>query len=327
MPTDQPFDLRAKFRAVSRRLRASYDAEGVGGSTRPRRAMRPRASWGQFLARHLPPAYGVSRAKSSLPTAASAARSTSVNLRRVPHRPCSRTRTCRPFPRQCVYAAIEPSTISRRMNSRRGCGTSRRWKRWPLGDRRAAHAIASYHGPKQNPPIFGAIFALESTDVQGRLSPSSPSSTARCPSRPGCDAVCGPLTRRCLPFLVLREPAGRELWMPAVLDPDTRLGHYDSKEDTLFLFLSLPPLPAHAKDLFPPDLMSYVSRRPRPEPVIYRPAQPAQGTGKAPSLVRVSPSAHPDGDQAVEAVDRLRRRQAMPRRRRMRNSGSLNVQL
>ena len=31
MPDGQPFGLRAKFRAVSRALRASYDAEGVGG--------------------------------------------------------------------------------------------------------------------------------------------------------------------------------------------------------------------------------------------------------------------------------------------------------
>jgi hypothetical protein len=66
------------------------------------------------------------------------------------------------------------------------------------------------------------------------------------------------------------NPLGEALWRPAVLDPDTRLGHYDSKEDTLFLFYLFLLYQLNSKDLFPPELMLYVRNCRLPDPEIYR---------------------------------------------------------
>jgi len=276
MPTDQPFNLRAKFRAVSRALRASYDAEGVGGGHGAEKGLRRDSVLGQFLARYLPPAYGVSRGE-VVDAGGAISKQVDVVVYDAFHSPVLQdSEVSRIFPAECVYAAIE---VKPRLNAGSlteavlNIASVKTLYRSAIVEQHHGHRI--YDGPKENPPIFGAIFALEASDVAGHIVPALAQLHREMPPETWVDCVCVLDQALIYHFCYLVNEAGGSLWEPAVLDEDTRLGRYDSGEDTLFLFYLFLLYQLNAKDLFPPDLMRYVREGPRFEPVIYRPAPPA----------------------------------------------------
>lgn len=275
MPTDQPFDLRAKLRAVSRALRASYEAESVGGSHTTEKGMRRESVLGQFLARHLPPCYGVSRGE-VVAAHGAISRQVDVVVYDAFHAPLLQdSEVSRVFPAECVYAAIEVKPALNRESlaeAVRNVASVKRLDRSAIVEQHGGHRI--YHGPKQNPPIFGAVFALESSDVAGRIVPLLAQHHREMPPETWVDCVCVLDQALVYHFCYMVNPLGESLWLPAVLDEDTRLGHYDSKEDTLFLFYLFLLYQLNAKDLFPPDLMSYARGSRLPDPQIYRGTPP-----------------------------------------------------
>jgi len=172
MPTDQPFDLQAKFRAVSRALRASYDAEGVGGGHGGEKGLRRDSVLGQFLARHLPPSYGVSRGGVVAANGATS-RQVDVVIYDAFHSPLLQdSDVSRVFPAECVYAAVELKPVLNRSTLAEAVSniaSVKRLDRSAIVEQHGGHRI--YHGPKENPPIFGAVFAVEAADVPGRIVP------------------------------------------------------------------------------------------------------------------------------------------------------------
>ena len=114
MPADQPFDLQAKFRAVSRALRASYDAEGVRGGHGGEKGLQRDSVLGQFLARHLPPSYGVSRGEVVAANGA-ISRQVDVVIYDALRSPLLQdSDVSRVFPAECVYTAIELKPVLNR---------------------------------------------------------------------------------------------------------------------------------------------------------------------------------------------------------------------
>jgi len=275
MPTDQPFDLQAKLRAVSRALRASYEADSVGGGHHGEKGLRRDSVLSQFLARHLPPCYGVSRGE-VVAAGGAISRQVDVVVYDAFHAPLLQdSPVSRVFPAECVYAAIEVKDNLDHVALAKAVANVASVKtldRSAIVEQHGGHRIL--HGPKQNPPIFGAIFALGASDVAKSIVPLLAQHHREMPPETWVDCVC--ILDRALiyHFAYLVNPLGEALWLPGVLDPDTRLGHYESKEDTLFLFYLFLLHQLNAKDLFPPDLMRYARGGPLPEPILYRGAPP-----------------------------------------------------
>ncbi|MBM4040387.1 MAG: hypothetical protein FJ290_17915 [Planctomycetes bacterium] len=277
MPPDQPFDLQTKLRALSRALRASYEADSVGGSHAAERGLRRECVLGQFLARHLPPCYGVARGEVVAANGA-ISRQVDVVVYDALHAPLLQdSPASRVFPAECVYAAIE---VKAKLNpaelaaAAANIASVKTLERSAIVEQHGGHRI--YHGPKQNPPIFGAIFALDTpSDVAKTIVPLLAHHHRSMPIGSWVDAVC--ILDRALiyHFAYFTNPLGEALWVPSVIDPDTRLGHYESGDDTLFLFYLYLLYQLNAKDLFPPDLLRYAQTVRVPDPTIYRGSPPA----------------------------------------------------
>ncbi|HUT37009.1 MAG TPA: DUF6602 domain-containing protein [Planctomycetota bacterium] len=275
MPPDQPFDLQAKFRAVSRALRASYEADSVGGSHHGEKGLRRDSVLGQFLARHLPPCYGVARGEVVAADGA-ISRQVDVVVYDALHAPLLQgSEASRVFPAESVYAAIEvkdhldQAALARAVAN---IASVKRLDRSAIVEQHGGHRIV--HGPKQNPPIFGAVFALDASDVAKTIVPLLAQHQRDMPIGSWVDCVC--ILDRALiyHFGYFVNRVGEAMWVPSLLDPDTRLGHYESQEDTLFLFYLYLLYQLNAKDLFPPDLIRYARGTPVPDPIIYRGAPP-----------------------------------------------------
>ena len=277
MPADQPFDLQAKFRAVSRALRASYEADSVGGSHGGKKGLRRESVLAAFLARHLPPCYGVSRGEV---VAADGAGSRQVDLVvfDAHHAPLLQgSEASRVFPAECVYAAIEAKDDLNQISLAKAVenvASVKRLARSAIVEQHGGHGI--YHGPKENPPVFGAIFALRSSDVAKSIVPFLADLHVALPEEEWVDCVCVLDRALIYHFAYMVNPLGEGRWLPSVLDPDTRLGHYESGEDTLFLFYLFLLYQLNAKELFPPDLMRYARIAPMLQPIIHRSPPPGQ---------------------------------------------------
>jgi len=262
-------DLAAKFRALSRMLRASYEATSVGGRHPGEKGLRRDSALGDFLRAHLPPRYGVSRGE-ILDSTGRTSRQIDVVLYDALHAPLLQsTDASRVFPSECVYAAIELKT---NLNAKsldeafRNIATAKALDRSAIVEQHGGHRI--YDGPKQNPPLFGAIFALDSTVKPGHLAKRLLALHSGLPPALWVDAVC--ILDRSLfyHFALTTDARGVEYWTPTVLSKDSRLGYYISKADTLYLFFLYLLYQINAKDLFPPELMRYARMPDIPGPLI-----------------------------------------------------------
>jgi len=272
MPTQSPLDLSAKFRALSRALRATYEAASVGGRHGIEKGLRHESALCDFLRAHLPPRYGVSRGE-ILDSTGRTSRQIDVVIYDALHAPLLQdTDASRVFPSECVYAAIELKT---KLDARAledaflNISTAKALDRSAIVDQHGGHRI--HHGPKRNPPLFGAIFALDSAFKPGLLAQRLLAFHSGLPAALWVDAVCV-LDRTLLYHFALRTDArGVEYWSPTVLTDDARLGYYISKADTLYLFFLYLLFQMNAKDLFPPELMRYARMPDIPGPLIVSP--------------------------------------------------------
>jgi len=107
--------------------------------------------------------------------------------------------------------------------------------------------------------MFGAIFAIAAGRMGDTIVPALIEHHEVLPRERWVDCVC--VLDDTLVYHFCMDPKGRGLidWVPAVLCEDSHLGYYESGEDTLLLFCLFLLYQLNAKELFPPDLIRYVS--------------------------------------------------------------------
>lgn len=275
MSPNQAFDLRAKFRAASRALRASYEADSLGAGHSGEKGLRRESVLAQFLTRHLPPCYGVARGEV---VAANGAASKQVDLvvYDALHAPLLQTaEASRVFPAESVYAAIELKDYLNCEALAKGVAniaSVKRLDRSAVVEQHGGHRMSP--AQRRNPPIFGAVFALDGSDAAQTLMPALAECHRNLPAEMWLDCVCVLDQALLYHFAYLVNAQGQSMWMPSVMDADTRLGHLSLGEDTLFFFYLFLLYQLNVQNLFPPDLMRYARGGPLPQPTMYRGAPP-----------------------------------------------------
>ena len=270
------FDLRAKFRAVSAALRANYEALGVGGDHRYEKGIRKEDLLCEFLARHLPAKYGVARGE-IVAASGGMSRQIDVVIYDAFHAPLLQdSPVSRVFPAESVYAVIELKPLLHLTGLREAIETISSAKALPrsaIVEQHGGHRIL--HGPRENPPYFAAVFALQSSTLATHIVPQLAELHRHLPLEQHIDCVCS--LDRGLVYHFLPHPDLRRLnqWVPTVLREGARLGYYDSADPALLLFYLFLLYQLNAKELFPPDLLQYVRGVDAPRPTIYRPESPA----------------------------------------------------
>ena len=269
MPQDKPIDLTAKFRALSRSLRASYEAASIGGRHGTDKGLRHEAALADFLRQHLPPKYGVSRGE-IVDSRGGLSRQIDLVLYDALHSPLLQdAESSRLFPAECVYATIELKTKLDRngiFEGVRNVASAKRLDRSAIVEQHGGHRL--YGADRRNPPLFGAIFALDSTEPPGIIAKEVLSHHTSLPPEQWTDCVC--VLDRALLYQFVRVPdaAGVEQWMPSVMSDKSRLGYFLSGEHTLFLFYLFLLYQLNSRDLFPPELMRYAVYPDIPAPIV-----------------------------------------------------------
>ena len=272
MPADAPFNLPAKFQAMSRALRASFDAHAVGGYHSYEKGLRSENVLCDFLAGYLPPRYGVSRGEV---VAATGQRSRQIDLviYDALHAPLLQdTETSRIFFAESVYAAIELKPRLSRSTLAEAVRTIASVKALYRGATLEAHGgHRTRGGPQPNPPIFGAIFALKASSVPDRIVPDLADHHRKLVHERWIDCIC--VLDQALVYHFARQPAppGMEDWTPTFLSKGAKLGYYPTKEDTLFVFCLFLLHQLTSKVLAPPDVLRYARGMLLSDPRIYNP--------------------------------------------------------
>jgi hypothetical protein len=261
--------LRAKFRAEQRALRAKFDAQIAGGKHTYEKGLRHEQVLIDFLREHLPPRYGVSRGE-IVDSKGHVARQADVVVYDAHHAPLLQgSEGSKVFASESVYAVIEVKPKLSRTSLADAVGAVATAKAL---DRSAI--VATHHGhrliggPRENPPVFGAIFSLKGTSPD-YIVPALADLHGAMPWQQWADAVCILDEALIYHFAKRKGKDGQEGWSPTVLTSDSRLGYYDSKEDTLFYFYLFLLYQLSAKELFPPDFVRYAAGHPGPPLRIY----------------------------------------------------------
>ena len=253
-------ELRDQFRAESRALEALFEARRPGGKHNHEKGMRREEVLLEFLRRHLPPRYGLARGE-IMDSEGGLSRQCDVVVYDALHSPMvQRSEASRLFPAECVYAVIEVKPALYRGDLSRGAENIRAAKaldRSAIVAHHGGHRLC--HGPRANPPIFGAIFSLKSGPAKELIVPTLDKLHATLPRAQWVDCVC--VAGDTLVYHFDIEPGGRWPldWAPAVLSEDSCIGYYQSGADTLLLFTLFLLWQLNARELFPPDLLRYVS--------------------------------------------------------------------
>ncbi|MBM4037070.1 MAG: hypothetical protein FJ290_01035 [Planctomycetes bacterium] len=250
-------ELRAKFRAEQRALRAKFDACLAGGKHTYEKGLRHEQVLIEFLREHLPPRYGVSRGEVA-DSKGHVARQADVVVYDAHHAPLlQRSEGSQVFAAESVFAVIEVKPKLSRPTLADAVGAVATAKAL---DRSAI--VASHHGhrliggPSVNPPMFGAIFALDGPGLDATV-PALADLHGTMRWQHWTDAVCVLDKGLVYHFARQADAEGKEVWHPTVLTSDSRLGYYESGEDTLLYFYLFLLYQLSAKELFPPDLVRY----------------------------------------------------------------------
>jgi hypothetical protein len=258
MASKAPYDLQAKFRALSKSLRASYEALDAGGKHGGEKGLRRETVLCEFLAKHLPPAYGVARGE-VVSAEGWTSKQVDVVIYDAFHSPLlEESEGSKVFPAECVYAAIELKArldATSLLEALATVGSAKGLARNALVEQHHGHRL--YSEPRENPPIFGVLFAMESSATPQHLVTELVKQHRKLVPQGWLDCVC--IMDKALIYQFARHPKvfGADQWTPTMLDEKAYLGYYDSKEDTLFLFYLFLLYQLNARDLFPPDLLAY----------------------------------------------------------------------
>ena len=268
-PASRPFDLPAKFRAVSRELRARYEACRVGGMHGGEKGLRIEGALRSLLAAHLPPRYGLSRGE-VVSFAGEVSRQIDIVVYDAHHAPLlQETEESGIFAAESVYATIEVKRILHTPQIEAivtNTASVKTLDRSGIVAEHGGHRIL--HGPRANPPIFGAVFAFDGASVKDILIPELHRQQAPLPRECWVDCIC--ILDKALIYNFVPGAEQGE-FSPGFIGPNSVLGYYESGEDTLLLFYLFLMAQLNARDLFPPDLHRYAAAL-KPPLHLYRPA-------------------------------------------------------
>jgi len=251
--------LQAKFRAESQALTARMDAGRAGGKHTYEKGMRREQAAIEFLREFLPPRYGVARGE-IVDSKGGVSRQCDIVVYDALHAPVlQRAEASQLFPAECVYAVIEVKPSLDRGSLPKAVANiaaAKALDRSAIVAQHGGHRL--YHGPKANPPIFGAVLSLHSPSVHDSMVPCLREHQQELPREQWVDAVC--VLDEALIYWFEMDPKGRGLpdWVPTVQKQGACLGYYESGEDTLLLFCLFLLHQLNAKELFPPDLLRYI---------------------------------------------------------------------
>ncbi|HUT35211.1 MAG TPA: DUF6602 domain-containing protein [Planctomycetota bacterium] len=258
MPIRPRLDLRAKFRSVSKALRASFEAESVGGVHRAEKGARREQVLRDFLTRYLPPCYGVGSGE-IVDSRGWCSKQIDIVIYDAHHSPLLQdSDASRVFPAESVYAVIAftPFLSAAELGESVANVTSaKNLARNAIVADHDGHRI--YHGPRENPAPFAAIFALGAPDTGKALVPRVAELHRGKVPDAWVDCIC--VLDQALVYHFLPVEVGRDKlrWAPTSCLEDACLGYYASGQDTLFLFYLFLMHQLNARSLFPPDLLTY----------------------------------------------------------------------
>jgi hypothetical protein len=265
-------NLKAKFRAVSRELRARWEGARASGRHSVEKGLRTEGALREFLARLLPPQFGVSRGE-VVSAAGEVSRQMDVVIYDAHHSPLlEESEASRVFPAESVYAVIEvkpelqPSFVAEVV---RNIGSAKVLDRSSIVAEHGGHRIG--HGRRQNPPIFGAVFAFEGGDPEV-LGARLHQVHARLARDVWVDCVC--VLDKAVIYHFAPSGKDEDAWAPASIGRKTLLGYWDAGEDALLVFYLLLMHQLNARDLFPPDLHRYVAALGELPAKVYVPFEP-----------------------------------------------------
>ncbi len=262
--------LRDAFRALARMLRARFDAQDAAGKHATELGLRREQVLADFLREHVPPRSGVGRGE-VMDSRGDIARQCDVVVYDALHAPLVQTNEAsQVFPAECVYAAIELKpilSVAALKKAVENVVTVKELDRSAVVAQHGGHHI--YHGRRENPPPFGAIFALASCDVRKRLVPALAELLG--PMRPELrvDCVCVLDEALVYHFAPVELASGEVTVRPSVVGEHTKLGYYASGEDTLLLFFLFLLHQMNLKERFPPDFLRYAAALELPAPTVY----------------------------------------------------------
>ena len=264
------FDLRGRFRAASRELRARYDAASLAGRHGADKGLRREDALRAFLRDVLPPKYGIGRGE-VVSAAGGISRQMDIVIYDALHAPMLFTSaTSSIFPAESVYATIEvksrltPSDLDPCIAS---IASVKRLARTATTDHVDGHAVDSIPGAEpviENPPPFCGVFAFESADLEGRIFPGLIERNRSVP-RPLWMEFAVVLDQGLITHYT-RLSSGR--WQATGLHDDSDHGCSLSGEDTLLYFYLLLLAQLNARHLFPPELVLYADTLDLPQPTI-----------------------------------------------------------
>lgn len=247
--------MTERFRAVSRMLRASYDALSAGGRHTTEKGRRREDALIEVLRAYLPPRYAVSRGE-IVSAKGQISKQIDVVIYDAFHSPLLQdSESSSIFPVECVYAAIEVKPHLDRSALNAAVENIQSAKAL---DRSAVVAVHGghrrYHGPRQNPALFGAVFALDGGDPATSLVPRLAELHGRVPRELWLDCACI-LDKALIYHFARTEDTGD--WVFSTISRASRLGHVELGDDTLLLFYLCLLYQLNSRELFPPDLMCY----------------------------------------------------------------------
>ncbi len=272
MPDHVPLNLRAKFRAIAKALRVSFDAESVGGVHSAEKGVRREQVLRDFLVRYLPPCYGVGTGE-IVDSQGWYSKQIDIVIYDAHHAPLLQdSAASRIFPAEAVYAAIAftPFLDSHELEESVVNATSaKKLLRHAIVAQHDGHAL--YHGPKENPAPFAAVFALNAPNISTALVPRLAELHRGKVPDAWIDCICVLDKALVYHFLPVERSGG---WAPTSHLEDACLGWYDSGPDTLLLFYLFLLHQLNARSLFPPDLLAYAHVLSRLSPHIHGPNIP-----------------------------------------------------
>ena len=270
MAKKPPLDLAAKFRAVSRELRARYEGALVAGKHTIEKGLRTEAALRDFLRRHLPPRFGLSRGE-IVSARGEVSHQVDIVIYDAHHAPLlEESEASMVFAAESVYAAIEvkptlqQSTID---EVAQNIASVKALDRSATVEQHGGHRV--YGGPRQNPAIFGAVFAFDGGRVAQTLVPRLHHNHTHVPREQWVDCIC--ILDKAVIYHFGPGPREGE-FRPAFIGPDTVLGYWDAGKDALLLFYLMLMHQLNARDLFPPDLHRYATALDVPGMKLYVPS-------------------------------------------------------
>ena len=253
-------ELQGQFRGESRALAARIEGRCKGGKHTYEKGMRREQVVIDFLRDLLPPRFGVARGE-IIDSKGGVSRQCDMVVYDALHSPMfQRAEASRLFPSECVYAVIElkprldKKTLALAVENIR---SAKALDRSAIVARHGGHRL--YHGPKANPPLFGAVFSAKAGRMGETIVPALIDHHRRLPWQQWLDCVC--VLDDTLVYHFRMDPHGRGLpdWLPAPVSRHASIGYYESGEDTLLVFCLFLLWQLSAMELFPPDLLRYAA--------------------------------------------------------------------